>query len=330
MTSFVGGVQRTGPLHSSIGQLEWLSYQSGGSGNLENIGWVVPVLENTPEGTVEKVTAALLDRHEALPSTYGADPLGRPQQTVYGRVDPTFSAISSTEVRAFVDQPFAVATEPPIRFGCTDDGQLVFAVAHITVDGLAAWILYKELAAALGEGGGTSEEPPAVQPLDHALREVGADRPRAEAALRHWEVVLRQIPVTVLPLTKGLRGADIDNGRSAVVSPEFFVMERSDGTSVEGRGTDRPQLGPVSAADHALRDALDWTQGLGSATTAGTYLSVGGRMFLAPRVIGRLRAHGYGNITVDDFRRPISLRALAGLLRRLDCPGDAAPATVPE
>lgn len=610
MTCFSGGIERRGPLHSGIAQLEWLSYQSGGRGNLGNIGWVVPVAAGTPPETVEKVVASVVDRHEALRSAYDADALGHPQQTVHRRVEPTFTRITSTGIQEFVDHQFDVSTEPPIRFARTDDGDLAFAVAHIAADGLAGWIVYKELRDALRSGGEHPGWGPDVsQPLDHALNEVGERQSRSGAALRHWESILRQLPATVLPVTQGQRGAEIvgaeldtlagiqalavlrdrlgaspssiftaavclalavqysrrrfgvsltwayrelpstrdivaavfrdmplmvdldgrpsfdevvarlqravllsgrrmgfdvlefsetagriaaerghhlpgpevvsctfdgidwdavpldrdleaivassrlrpirtnlpqdvcnvyvrshavderisiqsrtdsatarmadpgdlvrliesilvqaaahgplsfdaaarlarapwrpdgrwgrlgdvwvdldslamrleehpgvrnaqveesedgitafvradlepwelrdfmlctDNGRSAVVSPRHFIIERSNGTTITGQGVERPPVLPATAAEQALHDALSRTQGLGSATCAGTYLGVGGRLMLVPRVLADLRAQDYEGITVEDFRRPISLRALAAQLTRVD------------
>ncbi|MFJ8752657.1 condensation domain-containing protein [Streptomyces sp. NPDC102441] len=107
-----------------------------------------------------------------------------------------------------------------------------------------------------------------------------------------------------------------DNGRNAVLSPHHFVIRRADAVTVSGSGADRPMLAPEGAAGRALREAVAEANDLDGPTMAGTYLTVGGRLCLAPRVLALLLDRGFEGIAVEDLRRPTSLTALAGRLRR--------------
>ncbi|GAA4956841.1 condensation domain-containing protein [Actinoplanes utahensis] len=106
-----------------------------------------------------------------------------------------------------------------------------------------------------------------------------------------------------------------DNGRTAVLSPHHFVVTRTDGETVEGSGVDRPMLSPSSAAQRALRYAVAEANDLDELSMAATYLTAGGRLHLAPRVLSLLRERGFEGLTVAELRRPTSLTALAGRLR---------------
>jgi Condensation domain len=146
LARFSGGVRRTGPLQLGLSQLEWLSYRSGGHGLLPNLSWVVAVPDGLPDDAVADAVHTLLLRHEVLRTAFDADQDGRPQQSVYEDVLVVLPRVEDEDSRRlFVEATFDIATEPPIRFGRTSDGDLVFAAAHIATDGLGAWVLVADL-----------------------------------------------------------------------------------------------------------------------------------------------------------------------------------------
>lgn len=217
-----GGVRRTGPLQSGLGQLEWLSYQSGGHGVLPNLSWVVAVPEGLPDDQVREVVRTLVRRHEVLRTTFDADGGGRPRQSVHENV--LVAALPHIEDeqsrRLFVETPFDVASESPIRFGRTSDGDLIFVVSHIAADGTGAWILVDELTESLAARAQRRDArlgADVPQPIDRAHHERAGGRPRAESALRYWNTALRDFPVTALPVSHGKPGADVV--RAELVSP---------------------------------------------------------------------------------------------------------------
>jgi hypothetical protein len=149
-----------------------------------------------------------------------------------------------------------------------------------------------------------------------------ADRLGEHPGVRHAEVLEEDCLVTAY-VNADLEPWELrdlllstDNGRNAVLSPHRFVVSRTDGTTVAGSGVDRPALAPEGAAGQALRDAVASANGLAEVTMAGPYLTVGGRLHLVPRVLSLLLDEGFEGIAVEDLRRPTSLGALAGRLRR--------------
>ncbi|MCC2321233.1 condensation domain-containing protein [Cellulomonas xiejunii] len=210
---FAGGIQRSGPLQSGLGQLEWLSYQSGGHGALPNLVWDVAVPEGLPDDAVEHAVSTLLRRHDVLRTSFDADDDGRPRQNVHEDVHVTFVRLEDEDSRrAFADRPFDIATRPPIRFGRAPSGDLVVGICHIAVDGTAAWMLVRELdelLTALHQGRPADLADDVPRPIDQALYERGTGRRRAEAALQHWGSALRDVPVSVLPVGRGRPGADV-------------------------------------------------------------------------------------------------------------------------
>lgn len=213
LTNFSGGVRRAGPLQSGICQLEWMSYRSGAHGLFPNIWRVVAVPEGLPDEAVSAVVGDLLRRHEVLRTTFDADEAGRPRQSAHETVLATLPRLADEHSRSrFVETPFDVATQPPIRFGRTANGDLIFAVAHIAADEAAAETLVAELTELLAA---RHQRRPArlgadvPQPIDRALHERGHGRPRVESALRHWTGTLRDFPASALPVSRGRPGADV-------------------------------------------------------------------------------------------------------------------------
>ncbi|MFJ7629343.1 condensation domain-containing protein [Streptomyces sp. NPDC097595] len=212
-TRFAGGLERTGPLQSGIGQLEWVNYQSGGRGHHPNHEWAVPVPEGLSDEAVGGAVSDLLLRHEVLRTAFDADGEGAPQQRVHRNVLAPLPVVEDGEaLRLFYESPFDVADEPPIRFGRTPEGELVAALAHIAADGMGGWILLtdlKELLAARAEGRAPALSAEAPQPIERAVYEREGGRPRVEAALKYWRTALQGFPVTAVPLSRSTPGADI-------------------------------------------------------------------------------------------------------------------------
>lgn len=212
-TRFSGGLQRTGPLQSGIGQLEWVNYQSGGRGHHPNIVEVVAVPQGLPDDAVSNAVGGLLLRHETLRTAFDADGEGSPQQRVHRNVLAPLPCVEEGEARRlFAEKPFDVATEPPIRFGRTPEGELLVVIAHIAADGMGAWIILSdltELLAAQTEGRAARLSAEAPQPIDRALYEREGGRPRVAAAAKYWSTALRHFPVTALPLGRSSPGADV-------------------------------------------------------------------------------------------------------------------------
>ena len=210
---FSGGLQRTGPLQSGLAQLEWLSYRSGGHGVLPNISWVVAVPDGLSDDAVSSAVSTLLLRHEVLRTAFDADGDGRPRQSVHRNVTATMPRIENEDSRrVFVEAPFDIASEPPIRFGRTPEGDLLLVIVHLAADGLGSWILVSdltELLAARAQGRAAHLSAKVPQPIDRALHEQGGGRPRVESALQYWDTALRDFPVTALPVSRGKSGADV-------------------------------------------------------------------------------------------------------------------------
>lgn len=200
-------------MQSGLGQLEWLSYRSGGHGALPNLFWVVPVPEGLADDAVLEVVNALVLRHEVLRTSFDADDDGRPRQCVHDNVVTALPRIEDEASRLdFETAPFDVASGPPIRFGRTANGDLIFSLSHIAADGMGSWVLVgdlTELLAAQGEQRAAHLGETVPQPIDRALHEREAGRSRVEAALRYWDTALRGFPVTVLPVSRGKPGADV-------------------------------------------------------------------------------------------------------------------------
>jgi hypothetical protein len=103
-----------------------------------------------------------------------------------------------------------------------------------------------------------------------------------------------------------------ENGRGPVLSPARFVVRTPDGATAAG------PLG--AAAESAIANATALANGLITPSAAESYLTAGGRLHLAPRVLKLLKDAGYSGLSPADLRRPVSLRTLAGRLRAVNSP----------
>jgi Condensation domain len=206
--------QRSGPLQSGICQMEWLSYQSGGRGMFLNLYGVATVPSGLSDHQVADSIIALLIRHEALRTTLDADAAGRPRQCVHDATLPPLPRLTDERsYQQYVDAPFDVGSELPIRFARTGTGDVLFAVAHIVADWAGLSVLaadLREILEACGQRRVARLSDGAPQPIDRALAERhGRGRARAESSLQHWDAALRKFPATVFPVSRGTLGADM-------------------------------------------------------------------------------------------------------------------------
>ncbi|WP_369794635.1 condensation domain-containing protein [Kutzneria sp. 744] len=151
------------------------------------MSWVVAVPERLPDDQVREVVRSLVLRHEVLRTTFDADGDGRPRQSVHE--DVLVAALPHIEDEQsrhlFVETPFDVTSESPIRFGRTSAGDLIFVVSHIAADGTGAWILVDELTellAARAQRRDARLGADVPQPVDRACHERAGGRPRADPA----------------------------------------------------------------------------------------------------------------------------------------------------
>lgn len=203
----VSQVLRAGPLQSGLCQLEWLEYRHGGRGKFANIARVMRPAPGLPDQAVVAAITDLVRRHEVLRTTFDADTTGQPRQVVHAVRAPVLIAVEdATFKQDFIEAPFDVAIEPPVRFGRLSDGGVIFVVAHMAADEAAVGVLLEDLAellAARAERRVARLGLPSVQPIDQALHErEGRGRAAAESALRHWADTLPTFPPTVLPIRR--------------------------------------------------------------------------------------------------------------------------------
>ncbi|MFC4854155.1 amino acid adenylation domain-containing protein [Actinophytocola glycyrrhizae] len=160
-----------------------------------HVGWRVALSEPFDRSRLEHALATVVDRHEALRTTFTATD-GVPSQVVAARADVRVTDLVESEVDAFVRHPFDLAAGPLLRAGLTRDA-LVLVVHHAVVDGWSCAILFDELARAYA---GEEMAEPAIQYPDYAVwqREQADANAFADAA-RYWQAELAGIP-TVLPL----------------------------------------------------------------------------------------------------------------------------------
>jgi hypothetical protein len=226
-----GQVRRSGPLQSGICQMEWLSYRSGGHGMFPNFSRLVAVPGGLSDDQVREAITALLIRHEVLRTTFDADEAGWPRQNVRDAVLPPLPTITGRDsAREYVEAPFDIGSEPPIRFGRLTTGDVVFAIAHIASDWTGVSILetdLTELLAAHERRRAACLSDAVPQPIDRAVDErQGRRRARAESALRYWESKLRTFPATVFPTRKGKPAAEmiVASLDSAAVGPALVLF----------------------------------------------------------------------------------------------------------
>ncbi len=209
----------------------WLLDQLVPESPAYNIGWHVRLTGPLDRPRLERALATVVDRHEALRTTFDATD-GVPAQVVVPHVDIRVLNIQESEVDALVRHPFDLAKGPLLRAGIAAVGPeehvLVLVVHHAVVDGWSCGILFDELAAAYA---GEPLPEPAIQYPDYAVwqREQADANAFADAA-RYWQSELAGIP-TVLPLptdrprsAAAARGAELVRDLTPVPEASFGTL----------------------------------------------------------------------------------------------------------
>ena len=175
----------------------------------------VPVaveLEGLVDAAVlERVLQALVDRHEALRTTYGAGP-SEPLQTVRETAAVMLTRVtvaSEEEARAVIGRevhaPFDLATGPLLRMALVTlspvQHRLVLCMHHIATDGWSFGILFDEasrLYEAFAAGRPSPLAPLAIDYLDFAVWQRGwLDGPFRQSELAFWKKELDGAPVAL-------------------------------------------------------------------------------------------------------------------------------------
>ncbi|MFI1417033.1 condensation domain-containing protein [Streptomyces sp. NPDC020731] len=195
---------------------------------------------------VTGLLAAVAARHESLRTRYPTDGDGSPYQEV-STADELVLEVCRTD-GAGVDEAadwlqarlrarrFELSEEPPLRAAVLEhEGTpryLLVVVSHVTMDFSGLELLTGELRELLSGRTTPSALPPVErQMLDQAEAEAApAGRRRSEAALGHWERVLRDAPVTVFdppgPTPPPLDGPE-RFGQLGLVSPALTLATRA-------------------------------------------------------------------------------------------------------
>ncbi|MFF6883360.1 condensation domain-containing protein [Streptomyces sp. NPDC012421] len=176
---------------------------------------VLDLPEGVTEAAVADAVATVAGRHEALRTRYRTDRDGTPVQVLEATVslplevhrtpgpeaDPAAEAARLAEAKR--GTRFDLATELPLRVALLEHGgrpdRLVVVASHVTLDHAGLVLLSQELDALL-QGRTTPAElaPVTHQHLDQERAEASPrGRARSEAALAHWEEVLRAAPATL-------------------------------------------------------------------------------------------------------------------------------------
>lgn len=198
---------RKGPLQWGMAWTAWLTYQSERKAEYPGLNFEHAVPEGVQRETVARAVAALVERHEVLRTTFGADENGLPQQTVWSPEPPVLHELDRVAdpdgVEGFKNLDFAVDAEWPCRFAIVSEGgdkaSLLVCLAHIAVDDHARDVLAHDFGELLESAVSRREpnlHPVACQPLDYALYErSGATSRLRERARQYWLGKLDQIPV---------------------------------------------------------------------------------------------------------------------------------------
>jgi len=261
LISFRGARGGTAPLtwgqRSVRRWIEWLGPHEASL----NVPYVVPVPAGGDAGAVRAALRQLVERHEALRTTY---PDGQQRVLRDGEFEAVVRAGDPEVVAAeLAAEPFRHADALPLRCaiveGDAGPAAVVLVVSHLSADWSAMMVLEREFSALVG---GDALPEPGWHPLDQAGVEAmpAAARVNTEA-LAHWRSILDRAPRSLLDFPE------------MPPEPERFVR----------LGMDSPAL---AAAAPAL--AARWGVSVSSllATTAGVALAtLGGHETAALRVV---------------------------------------------
>jgi amino acid adenylation domain-containing protein len=178
----------------------WLLDQLVPGSPAYNLGWRITVTGPLDPGRLTEALRALVARHEALRTTFGAVD-GIPTQVVASRAHVPVVAIRPSDVDRMVRGPFDLAKGPLLRAGLirhhAEAHELILVVHHAVADRWSCAVLFDELVRYYR---GERLAEPALQYPDYAVwqrQQVEANG--FAAAARHWTRALAGIP-TVLPL----------------------------------------------------------------------------------------------------------------------------------
>jgi amino acid adenylation domain-containing protein len=196
-----------------------------------NNAWLVRLTGPLDPGRLAEAMRTVLDRHEALRTTF-ADTDGMPTQVVAARTRVPLVGIKESDVDRMVRTPFDLATAPLLRAGLlrrsAEDHVLVFVVHQALADGWSCALLFDEIARLYG---GERLAPPELQYPDYAVwQREQADANSYADAVRFWTATLAGVP-TVLTLptnrprkaTRG-RGADLVTDLEPVPGASFGTL----------------------------------------------------------------------------------------------------------
>ncbi|GAA3026735.1 condensation domain-containing protein [Streptosporangium longisporum] len=172
-----------------------------------NMSWVLPVYGRRDLDAVLSALRALVERHEALRTTFEQTPEG-PVQHVADRgrftvevFDTNVKPLAAARELAagMAARAFEYAADLPFRCAVvTVDGRprmVAFALCHLAVDGGALDVLARDWRSLLA---GAEPPGPVWQPMDQAaFEQEGAGAARGERALRHWRAQLERVPMTM-------------------------------------------------------------------------------------------------------------------------------------
>ncbi|MEU7121200.1 condensation domain-containing protein [Streptomyces zaomyceticus] len=239
---------------------------------------VLDLPEGTTEAAVTEAVATVAGRHEALRTRYRTDAHGTPVQVLEAAAsfplevhhtpgpdaDPAAEAARLAEAKRGVR--FDLAAELPLRVALLEHrgrpDRLVVVASHVTLDHAGLLLLAQELDALL-HGRTTPAElaPAAHQHLDQERAETSPrGLARSEAALAHWEEVLRAAPVTLFDPPAG-EPPPLDHpdrfGQVTLVSPALALAT---GTLAARLGTSGTTV--LMAALHSVLATLTGRPGV--------------------------------------------------------------------
>jgi len=209
----------------------WLLDQLMPRSSAFNNAWQVRLSGPLDPGRLAEAMRTVLDRHEALRTTF-ADADGMPTQVVAAKARVPLVGIKESDVDRLVRTPFDLATAPLLRAGLlrrsAEDHVLIFVVHQALADGWSCALLFDEIARLYG---GERLAPPELQYPDYAVwQREQADANNYADAVRYWTETLAGVPTTLelptdRPHSKARgRGDDLVTELDPVPSASFATL----------------------------------------------------------------------------------------------------------